>query len=179
MSLYAISWALAESTASGNDRLVVIVLAHHADDAGIAGCSKKTLATETRLSESTILRSQQALVKLGEIVPYTPETGPSWWLEIPANRRPKLFRMTGYLGSRFATPSSSGVSQGSHRGVSGVHDTPSDLERRDANYQTLERVNEEVASQISEPTGLTDEERAKAKAGLRALRESMASERVA
>lgn len=141
MSVYALSWALADSTARGNDLLLVIVLAHHSDEGGYAGCSKTTLAAETRLSESTILRSQQTLVRIGEIERVIGSNGPTWWLEIAPNRRPTLFKMTAYLGSRFATPQPSGVSQGSHRGVTGVHDTPSDLGRRDAKVRTNESTN--------------------------------------
>lgn len=141
MSLYAITWALASSEAKGNDRLVVIVLAHHTDDEGYAGLSKATLALETRLSESTILRCQETLVTIREITRVVGQNGPTWWLDIPVNRRPKLFKMTAFLGSHFATPTKSGVSQGSHRGVSGVHDTPSDQGVRDVNSLSLERLN--------------------------------------
>lgn len=122
MSLQAISWALDFSQASGNDRLVVIVMCHHTDEEGFCGLSKATLADETHCSESTAARSQHALVELGEIAAATADEAPTWWLGIPANRRPRLYRMVGFLGSQYATPirRRAGVSLGSRRGVTGV-----------------------------------------------------------
>lgn len=116
------SWALDHSRASGNDRLVLIVMAHHTDESGFCGISKATLADETLLSESTVLRAQHELEELNEITRAGTADAPAWWTAIPSNRRPKLFAMTGFLGSQYATPihRRSGVSLGSRRGVTGV-----------------------------------------------------------
>lgn len=133
MSLQAISWALDESETSGTDRLVVIVMCHYTHDDGFSALSKATLAEETRLSEATIIRAQQSIASKGEIERMTAEGAPSWWLALPVNRRPAVYRMVGFLGSHYATPirrraaRKAGVSQGSRRGVTGVNDTPSDL----------------------------------------------------
>lgn len=181
MSLYAMSWALAASGAAGNDRLVVIVMAHHADENGYAALSKTTLSRETRLSESTILRSQQSLVRIGDITRVVGDNGPQWWLEIPKNRRPKLYEMTAYLGSQFATPSLAGASQGSHRGVSGVHATPSDQDVRDAKVLTLERTKEAGSGFKSDEEHtletMTPAEREARKAKARAALSSLPSHR--
>lgn len=138
MSLQAISWALDASESSGNDRLVLIVMCHYAQDDGFSALSKATLSDETRLSEATIIRAQTALSKLQEIERTTADEAPGWWLAIAPNRRPALFKMVGFLGSQYATPvrrraeRKSGVSLGSHRGLTGVNDTPPDLRFRDA-----------------------------------------------
>lgn len=149
MSLQAISWALDLSSAGGNDRLVLIVMAHHTDDVGFCGLSKATLADETHLSESTVMRAQQQLTQLTEIEPILDgPNAPAWWRAIPVNRRPKLFRMTGFLGSQYATPihrragvskrnpsPDPGVSLGCRGGVTEVHDTPPDLHVSDVNRE--------------------------------------------
>lgn len=104
MSLQAISWALDCSQAAGNERLVMIVLAHHSDELGYAGLSKATLADETRLSEDTITRAQQSLVRRGEIEQQTAPPYPDWYTALPANRRPRLFLLVAFLESPFAVP---------------------------------------------------------------------------
>lgn len=132
MSLQSISWALDESETSGNDRLVLIVMCHYAGDDGFSALSKATLAAETKLSEATIIRAQQAIAAKGEIERCTAEDGPDWWLALPKNRRPALYRMVGFLGSHYATAirkratRKAGMSLGSHGGDTGVNDTPPD-----------------------------------------------------
>lgn len=157
MSLQAISWALDASQAAGNDRLVMIVMCHYTYDDGFSGLSKAVLADETRLSEPTIIRAQQALLALQEIERGTEADAPDWWLGIARNRRPALFKMVGFLGSQYATPvrrraaKKSGVSLGSNRGDVGVSDTPPDLGLRDAISE--QRTETNSASHFSsEPT---------------------------
>lgn len=141
MSLQAISWALDFSESAANNRLVLIVMCHHTDELGFSGLSKATLADETRLSESSVIRAQQVLVDLHEIEHASADDAPAWWLGIPVNRRPKLFRMSGFLGSQYATPihrrarGVTGVSRGSRGGVAGVSDQAADQGIRDVNRE--------------------------------------------
>jgi hypothetical protein len=68
MSVQALRWVLEHSTARNADRLVLISLAYHAGaDGGHTFPSIGTIAREARLGESTVRRSIEALVKLGEI----------------------------------------------------------------------------------------------------------------
>jgi hypothetical protein len=141
MSLYALSWAFAQSQTGGNDRLVMFVLAHHADEGGFSGASRATMAQETRLSESTIKRSLDSILSIGEIARVDGNRGPAWWKDIPVNRRPSLYALTGFLGGQFDPPKGFGVSLGVHRGFIGDQTPPSDQARRDVNSLSLELTN--------------------------------------
>lgn len=101
MSLQAICWALDESEAVGNDRLVMIIMCHHAEE-GFCWASRATMTDETRLSGSTVQRCQSRLVRLGEIRECNAKNAPALYLALPPNRRPRLFELTGFLGSHFA-----------------------------------------------------------------------------
>jgi DNA-binding transcriptional regulator PaaX len=72
VSVQAIEWVLKHSRAAYSARLVLIVLAHHADDDGRDSYpSIGTIAREAGLGESTIRGALERLKALGEIV----ETG--------------------------------------------------------------------------------------------------------
>jgi hypothetical protein len=55
------------SDAAGNDLLLLLAMADHADDRGICWPSIHQLAIKTRVSESTVKRSIKTLVDLGEL----------------------------------------------------------------------------------------------------------------
>lgn len=120
VSRAAETWFFDECRIRGNEGWVLVTLCNYADDDGIAGLSKKSLTAKTCMSEATVYRALQSLEAAGVLEPVKGEAGPEWWRDIPLNRRPRLVRLTAFLGSRFATPDGSGVSQGSQTGPSGV-----------------------------------------------------------
>lgn len=151
MSRAAEAWFFDECDIRGSRGWVLVTLCNAADDNGYASLSKKTLVAKTHMHEVTVWRVLNNLAE-GDVVELCEgDFGPEWWLAIPKNRRPRLVRLTQFLGSRFATPdpefmqplrnptdsgsgdvtptpgvaSDSGVAQG-------LHGTPSDLPVRDA-----------------------------------------------
>lgn len=161
MSVQAIAWALDCSKAPGNERLVMIVMCHHSDDEGFSGCSQATLHDETLLSADTIGRLQQALVTRRELRRVGPDEAPGWWLDIPTNRRPRLFQLVGFLGSEYAAPirrraerrakMKSGSAQGPDRVRVGSDATPSDqAERALIGNRRIEKENA-IASNRQDP----------------------------
>jgi hypothetical protein len=67
MSISVMSNVWKYSQACGNDLLLLLAMADHADDEGVCWPSIGTLADKTRVSESTVKRSVKELVKLGEL----------------------------------------------------------------------------------------------------------------
>lgn len=122
MSIQAVAWVLDYSEAGGSDRLVAIALANHADrEDGIAGPSLATIGREARLSRDTVRRSLVRLRDLGEIVDVDEVSAPKWWVAIPRNKRPQLWRFTALTsGGSNLLPQDVGVALGSRGGSTGV-----------------------------------------------------------
>jgi hypothetical protein len=76
MSVHAISWVLRHSEARLGERLVLIVLADHADSyGGQSYPSVATIAAEARMSERAVQYALRALERAGEIA----RVGTSRW----------------------------------------------------------------------------------------------------
>lgn len=136
MSLQALTWVLDYSKAGGTDRLVMFSLGHHADNDGYVALGRATLASETLLSEITTKRILDRLATTPELDACDAERGPDWWLAIPRNRRPRLFRLPLFAANRGVNADTPpGGAQGARRGRAGVHATPSDQAVRDANVE--------------------------------------------
>lgn len=106
-------------------------MCHHAEE-GFCWASRTTLTDETLLSGSTIQRCQDRLAELGEISECSEHGAPALYLSLPKNRRPRLWELTGFLGSHFADSvnrraKKPGSSRGARRVLTGSHATPSDL----------------------------------------------------
>lgn len=68
MSIQDVSWVLEESPATGNDRLVLIVVANHANkDHPWAFVSYETIAHEARVSRATAIRCMNRLSEVGAV----------------------------------------------------------------------------------------------------------------
>lgn len=75
MSIRVMSWVLDESTATGNDRLVLIAIADEADDDGRnAFPSMDRIARRARINRHTAMRAIKRLEDLGELEVTRPET---------------------------------------------------------------------------------------------------------
>ncbi len=111
MTIQAVAWVLDYSRSRAIDRLVMIAMANN-DENGIVGVSKATIAREAGdISAASVWRSQKALVALGEIAPYVGDA-PRWWLDLPQNKRPRLWLLCGYVEFH-AGRGRAGVAQGS------------------------------------------------------------------
>lgn len=75
MSIRVMSWVLDESTATGNDRLVLIAIADEADDDGRnAFPSVDRIARRARINRHTAMRAIRRLEDIGELEVVRPET---------------------------------------------------------------------------------------------------------
>ena len=93
MSVRAISWVWENSSASGNDRLVLLAIADSAEhDGSNAWPSVRTIAKKCLLSERTVQRAIRALVSSGELIVEEQEGGGRF---TPGNRRPNRYALTG------------------------------------------------------------------------------------
>jgi DNA-binding transcriptional MocR family regulator len=100
VSIQALSWVLEESESEGLDRLVLLVVANHANDEWRAWPSVRTIAREARVSTNTVGKAIRRLVALGELE-----------LERQGDRRrSSTYRMTRAPG----TPVLSGVADPRH-----------------------------------------------------------------
>lgn len=140
MSRAAEAWFFDECEIRGSEGWVLVTLCNVADDDGLAALSKRSLVAKTHMHETTVWRALHTMRDAGVVEFVEGETGPEWWAKIPTNRRPRLVRLTAFLGSRFATsPATPGIAQGSRKRRSGVAQgsrrTPSDLPVRDASFK--------------------------------------------
>lgn len=93
MSVRAISWVWEHSSASGNDRLVLLAIADSAEhDGSNAWPSVRTIARKCLLSERTVQRAIRALVASGELIVEEQEGGGRF---TASNRRPNRYALTG------------------------------------------------------------------------------------
>lgn len=93
MSVRAISWVWENSSASGNDRLVLLAIADSAEhDGSNAWPSVRTIAKKCLLSERTVQRAIRSLVSAGELIVEEQEGGSRF---TPGNRRPNRYALTG------------------------------------------------------------------------------------
>lgn len=121
MSIQAVGWVLDNSRATGNDRLVMISLANHADELRVCWPSVDTICKETLVSRATTFRCLERLRDQGEIerVPesvLTPAQRERFH-KIRFDRRPIIYRLA---GSQIETASTSGVSPDALRGLTGT-----------------------------------------------------------
>lgn len=68
MSIEAYKAVWSESRAQGSARLIMLCIADHADKAGVAWPSEKTMAKETLVSERQVMRVIPQLIEMGELV---------------------------------------------------------------------------------------------------------------
>lgn len=111
MSIQAMAWVFDRSQAEGSDRLVLLAIANHCDSHWCCFPSVEQIATEARVSRSTVTRSVRSLVLLGE-------------LEVSTGGRGRgsrsTYRVGHYLGCQPDTLNPSfTMSPGTQKGVTG------------------------------------------------------------
>jgi len=97
MSLQAVSWALYgdHGELDPTSKLVLIVLADHAGEHGLAWPSRPTIARAVGCSVDTVDRRIRRLIDDG-LVEYAGENYlPAAYAEIPVDRRPRAYRLAG------------------------------------------------------------------------------------
>jgi hypothetical protein len=123
VSIQAVGWVLEHSEATGNDRLVMISLANHADEERVCWPGVETICHEACVSRATAFRALDRLREQGEIhaVPLSGLTAKQRerYEKIRPDRRPVVYRMT---GSHSETASNSGVSVDAPRGLTTIPD---------------------------------------------------------
>lgn len=93
VSWQAIHWVMDHSTAEGSDRLVLISIARHADQAGAGSWpSVATIAKECAVSERTVQRCLRSLAERRDI---TIELGAGGTAKTRGNRRPNRYLIVG------------------------------------------------------------------------------------
>lgn len=98
MSIEATGWVLDHSTTEGRDRLVLLVIAWHAErDSGECWPGQRLIAREARCSIGTVSNAVRRLAQLGEIeVERGRGNRPSryrmLWLAVPASAQPRAER---------------------------------------------------------------------------------------
>lgn len=174
MSIQAVGWVLDQSETGGSERLVLISLANHADKDWLAGPSMRTIAAEARVSRGTVRRWLEALAEGGHIEEITEKSdAPSWWRVIPANKRPKLWRIV--------VPQDVGVSNvdpnilGYRRGTAGVppgcHSYATQTNNKEPITNTHAR-SEELSSASNEERVEESEEQSSTREGFPNLKKS-------
>lgn len=122
MSIQAVSYVLGDKDRAGPpvrgaELLVLIALANHAGDDGECWPSVTTLAREARLTEKHVRQCIRVLIAVGEIE-RTVSAAPD--ARIPADKKPNLYTLAGYLRSR-AGVNSAGTQTAGTRGSAVVH----------------------------------------------------------
>ena len=99
MSVQWLAWAFEHAEATGGQRLVLLSLANHADEAGVCWPSIDTISREARLSRRRVEDALRHLVSSGAVlrqVNGAPVTG-------HGGHRPNLYRLT-KTAARLSTP---------------------------------------------------------------------------
>jgi hypothetical protein len=91
MSVQVMGDVWKHSSAAGNDLLLLLAMADHADDKGVCWPSIAQLADKTRVSESTIKRSIKTLVDLGELK--IEEAGGTFFVKDSTKRLANRYRL--------------------------------------------------------------------------------------
>lgn len=115
MSRELTSWVWAHSKATGTDKFVLLAIAEHVGSEGVAWPSNARLRAYTGLSERSIRRSIDVLVKLGELA-VLHQGGPG-----RGDRRPNLYRVL--TGGQIDRPQGSTGGQFVHHGGPNMHVT--------------------------------------------------------
>lgn len=65
MSFQAMAWAVEQKTGSASTKLVLLILANYADNAGVCWPSQERLASDTDMTDRSIRNAVAALVEIG------------------------------------------------------------------------------------------------------------------
>lgn len=120
MSVHWLNYVFTRSQATGAERLVLLVLADHADEHGTSYPGIARIAAHARLTKQHVKKTVRKLEQDGRIkrlINAAPDE------RIPANRRPNLYQILKEpLGGASDTPQDSGGSNRTLQG--GADDTP-------------------------------------------------------
>lgn len=94
-------------------RLILIYLAEHAGQEGVAWPSRSAIAGWANVSVDTVDRRVADLLGMGLIVEASPDETPAAWHQWRADRRPKAYRLT---GPQTAAPYKNGAAEPAPRG---------------------------------------------------------------